>query len=133
MAKKRGRPSKLDKIDLKQVEVLAGYGFKDTEIAGILGIAESSLNNYKKNPKFMESLKTGKDKADAQVARALFLNALEGNVTAQIFWLKNRRPQDWRDKVDIEHRGGLEQKISKMTPEEREKRIKELKEELFNE
>ena len=25
-----------------------------------------------------------------------------GDVTAQIFWLKNRKKQDWRDKVEVE-------------------------------
>ncbi len=29
------------------------------------------------------------------------------DTTAQIFWLKNRRPDKWRDKQDIEHSGGL--------------------------
>jgi len=29
------------------------------------------------------------------------------NTTAQIFWLKNRRPRDWRDKQEVEHTGNL--------------------------
>lgn len=29
------------------------------------------------------------------------------DVTAEIFWLKNRKPNDWRDKHDIEHSGGV--------------------------
>lgn len=29
------------------------------------------------------------------------------DVTAQIFWLKNRKPLDWRDKQDIEHSGQI--------------------------
>lgn len=29
------------------------------------------------------------------------------DTTAQIFWLKNRRPDKWRDKQDVEHSGGL--------------------------
>ena len=29
------------------------------------------------------------------------------DTTAQIFWLKNRRPDKWRDKRDVEHSGGL--------------------------
>ena len=32
----------------------------------------------------------------------LYKNALAGNVTAQIFWLKNRRPAEWRDVQNIE-------------------------------
>src|SRR5690606_30670478 len=30
------------------------------------------------------------------------------DTTAQIFWLKNRRPDKWRDKQDIEHSGSME-------------------------
>lgn len=30
------------------------------------------------------------------------------DVTAQIFWLKNRKPADWRDKQDIQHSGNME-------------------------
>lgn len=33
------------------------------------------------------------------------------DTTAQIFWLKNRRPLQWRDKRDIEHSGGVTQEI----------------------
>ena len=36
------------------------------------------------------------------VENALFKNAIEGNVTAQIFWLKNRKPDKWRDKPEGE-------------------------------
>ncbi|MEG0259428.1 MAG: helix-turn-helix domain-containing protein [Lysinibacillus sp.] len=30
------------------------------------------------------------------------------DTTAQIFWLKNRKPQEWRDKQDIQHSGNME-------------------------
>lgn len=29
------------------------------------------------------------------------------DVTAQIFWLKNRKPKEWRDKQEVEHSGDL--------------------------
>ncbi|PID16855.1 transposase [Sporosarcina sp. P34] len=29
------------------------------------------------------------------------------DTTAQIFWLKNRKPNEWRDRKDIEHSGGI--------------------------
>ena len=34
---------------------------------------------------------------DYKVENALLQSALAGNTTAQIFWLKNRRPDKWRD------------------------------------
>lgn len=49
------------------------------------------------------------------------------DVTAQIFWLKNRKPETWRDKQQVEHSGEIANTIVEMTPEERQKRIEELK------
>jgi hypothetical protein len=39
----------------------------------------------------------GREASDARVEESLYRNALAGNTTAQIFWLKNRRPDRWRD------------------------------------
>src|SRR5690606_28179751 len=33
---------------------------------------------------------------------------VQPDVTAQIFWLKNRRPDKWRDKQDVQHSGSME-------------------------
>jgi len=33
------------------------------------------------------------------------------DVTAQIFWLKNRRPDKWRDKQDVEHSGTVNSNV----------------------
>lgn len=33
------------------------------------------------------------------------------DTTAQIFWLKNRKPANWRDKQELEHLGGLTIKV----------------------
>lgn len=52
------------------------------------------------------------------------------DTTAQIFWLKNRKPSTWRDKQDIEHSGEITNTIQQLTPEERQKRIAELKAKL---
>ena len=48
----------------------------------------------------METLKEGKADADAKVAKSLFNEALNGNVTAMIYWLKNRQSKKWRDKPE---------------------------------
>jgi len=84
-----------------------------------------TLYNWKKaNPEFFQTIKCWKEKADAVVEASLFERAkgyeyqedmiiptvgvetvnkhMPGNVAAQIFWLKNRRAQHWRDKNDIE-------------------------------
>lgn len=52
------------------------------------------------------------------------------DTTAQIFWLKNRKPVEWRDRQEIEHSGGLNNTVTELTLEERQKRIAELKAKL---
>lgn len=124
-----GRPSKYSpQFHPKLAELLAARGLTDREISAELEITEATLNNWKKrDSKFFESLKKGKDRVDDRVESALLRNALgydeddvkifqyEGepvivpytkrhkpDVTSQIFWLKNRRPERWRDKKEIE-------------------------------
>lgn len=83
-------------------------GATDKEMADIFGVSEQTLNTWKKeHPEFLESLKEGKEMADGKVARALYLQAIEGNTTAAIFWLKNRRKNHWRDKQEVEHSGNV--------------------------
>jgi len=95
---------------------------------------------------FCQALKAGKEEADARVERGLFqkatgfeyveeqafkvkLSATEERIevvevrryaptdtTAAIFWLKNRRPVQWRDKVETVHSGSIEV----MTKEQRD-------------
>lgn len=51
---------------------------------------------------------------------------VQPDVTAQIFWLKNRRPDKWRDKRDVEHSGGMNNTLdmSSLTVEELKKLAK---------
>lgn len=125
------RPSKYEshvKPKLNLVESWARDGLIDEQIAHNLGIGVATLYEYKnKYPEFTEALKNGKDDIDVMVENALLKRALgytydevtlEGGVetkrvvkevqpdtTAQIFWLKNRRPQAWRDKQETEVTG----------------------------
>ena len=92
------KKKKLEQIDLRQVESLAALGLTDEDIALVLGIGERTLERYKKEPDFWHALKTGKIKADSQVAKKLYEKAMGGDTTAMIFWLKNRRPDLWRDR-----------------------------------
>ena len=100
MAKSKWEEVK-DKLIL--VEGWARDGLTDEQIANNLNISTTTFYEYKnKYPEFSESLKKGKDYIDYEVENALLKNALEGNITAQIYWLKNRRPKKWRDKIEIE-------------------------------
>lgn len=56
---------------------------------------------------------------------------VQPDTTAQIFWLKNRKPKEWRDKQELEHSGGLNNTTTEMTAEERKKRIEQLREKHY--
>lgn len=109
---------------LLKIEGWARDGLTDEQIAKNMGVSVSTLNNWKnKYVEILESLKRGKEVVDRLVENALLKRALgysyteityEGGVetkrvvkevvpdtTAQIFWLKNRKPEDWRDKREI--------------------------------
>ena len=54
--------------------------------------------------KFDKAIKGGRTKALDAVASALFLNATQNmNTTSQIFYLKNRDPDNWQDRVETNH------------------------------
>lgn len=85
------------------LEGWARDGLTDEQIAHNIGISISTLNNWKnKYVEILESLKKGKEVVDYAVENALLKNALKGDTTAQIYWLKNRRPDKWRDKPGYE-------------------------------
>ncbi len=110
------------------VKLMASKGFIDTEIAQSIMISESCFNEWKKqHSELVESIKAGKDLIDEMVQKSLLGRALgciiketkafsyEGaivseefekhlapDVIAQIFWLKNRKPKEWRDKHDFD-------------------------------
>lgn len=128
-------PDVQDKLQSGLVEAWARDGLTDEQIAHNLGIAVSTLYAYKaEHEEFSEALKRGKEVVDYEVENALLKRALgysyeertyEGglltktvtkqvapDVTAQIFWLKNRKPVEWRDKHGVEHDGDLVIKFS---------------------
>ncbi len=119
-----GRPTKFEAGYVEQAKKLAALGATDREAADFFGVSESTLNLWKHaHPEFSESLRVGKEAADDRVEQSLYRRALgyshdalkiavnaQGEVTqvpftehyppdttAGIFWLKNRKPQEWRD------------------------------------
>nr|DAK19568.1 MAG TPA: terminase small subunit [Caudoviricetes sp.] len=90
----------------EKIVLLQGWarnGLTNEQIASNMDIVVSTLWEWrKKSPKISNALKIGKDEADIQVENALYKAALEGNTTAMIFWLKNRRSKEWRDKIQQE-------------------------------
>ena len=74
----------------EKVQYLAGLGVPQDDIAKIIGCAPKTLRK-----RFREILDRGVAEANAMVAGYLFNSAKQGNVPAQIFWLKTRA--HWRE------------------------------------
>ena len=115
----------LEPEGLLKIEGWARDGLTEEQIADNMGISRSTLSEWKNlYSDISDTLKRGKEVVDRMVENALLKRALgyeyeevsekfEGGVlterkvtkkqvapdtTAQIFWLKNRKPIDWRDK-----------------------------------
>lgn len=87
-------------------EGYAREGLTQVQIAHNLGISETTFYEYMKDyPDFKKAVSRGKEVVDFAVENALFQNAMGGNVTAQIFWLSNRKRDKWQQRVtqDMHH------------------------------
>ena len=135
---KVGRPSKFDPSYCDEARRLAILGATDEEMAEFWSVDISTFYRWKlDHPEFCVALKEGKIKADTEVAESLYKRALghvgpsqtvmtetgpvevDGkyfppDVTAQIFWLKNRRRMQWRDQQDHDVTGNLQVEERKM-------------------
>lgn len=117
------------------IEGWARDGLTDEQIAHNMGIKRQTLYEWMKRfPDISDALKKGKEVVDRQVENALLKNALgfyyeeetvtnkgdvvtvrkyeKPNTTAQIFWLKNRKPKQWRDKQELQHDGDMKININ---------------------
>ena len=84
---------------LTLLEGWARDGLTDEQLAEKMSIGIRTLYDWKiRYPQISQALKKGKEIVDFEVENALLKSAIDGNTTAQIFWLKNRRPDKWRDK-----------------------------------
>lgn len=121
-----------DKLTL--IKGWAQSGLSNDQIANNIGISRSTLYDWqKKHPDILDAIKKGKEVVDFEVENALLKSALgyeveetrqyiadtpngqqkriekikkhiPPNVTAQIFWLKNRRSDVWNDKHEVVQR-----------------------------
>ena len=99
----------LEKDNLLLLQGWARDGLTDEQIAHNMGISTTTLYEWKKKyAEIADTLKKTKEVVDRQVENALFKKACEGDTTAMIFWLKNRRPNDWRDKRETALSGAVQ-------------------------
>lgn len=122
-----GRPSAYKPEYAAQAEKLCLLGAKDDEIADFFGVSTRTIYRWQvEHEEFSQSLKATKEKSDDRVVRSLFhratgyshpdvdIRVVDGVViktdiikhyppdtTAMIFWLKNRKKIEWRDKHEL--------------------------------
>lgn len=123
-----GRPTSYKAEYAKQAEKLCKLGATDAELADFFDVNTTTIWRWRSRyPAFCNALKVGKANADDRVERSLYSRAMgythdedkifnaggeplivpttkhyPPDTTAAIFWLKNRRPDMWREKQDGE-------------------------------
>lgn len=146
--------------ELEQIYMLAEAGHTEEFIRAFYKISRRKWYALKQSdPAFVAEFKKWKERADEKVEKALYERAIgyshpdlvvkvdkDGCVhkvptwkhyppdpTACVFWLKNRRPKDWRDKVEHDVSGEIAHNHTvKVNPEETKARLNLLVEEQLN-
>lgn len=109
----------------------ARNGLTFEQIAENVGISRNTLQNWRKKSEVInEALRVTKAVADCHVENAMYKSAVgfyykeqvvtnkgeivwvekyeKPNTTAQIFYLKNRKPKDWTDRREVRHEAKIE-------------------------
>lgn len=91
----------LEEDKLILLEGWARDGLSEDQIAKNMGITRQTLWDWKKKElNIFNALKKGKEVVDFEVENALYKSAMEGNVTAQIYWLKCRKKEKWGEEKE---------------------------------
>ena len=135
--KRTGPKSKFIPEYLKIAKYMALAGMTDEQMAKDFGVSRSTLSRWKIDyPEFSEVLSQWKSVADEKVERSLYeratgyshpdldIKVIKGKIVktelikhyppetvAAIFWLKNRNPEKWRDKQELDHNIKTEQPL----------------------
>lgn len=108
-----GRPSTYDPAYCDKVIELGREGASKAEMAFALGVARNTLDNWAAtHPEFLSAVKEAVSLAqgwwEAEGRKAVFGAKPGFNATAYIFTMKNRFPDDWKDKRETELSGSVE-------------------------
>lgn len=91
------------------LEGWARDGLTNEQIAHNMGVHVATLYKWKnRSDKMDEALKRSKEIVDREVENALYKKAVGGDVTAMIFWLKNRKYMEWRDRKETQLSGNVQ-------------------------
>jgi hypothetical protein len=132
MAAKVGQPTRFRPEMVERARALAEEGKTNPEIAAALDVSPRSMMYYqKRHGEFGAAVKAGKALSDQKVVVSLYQRAcgyshpetdirvVEGKIvqteivkhyppdpTSMIFWLKNRQPDKWQDRMELSGRYG---------------------------
>lgn len=124
----RGRPSEYKPEYAEQAAKLCALGATDFELADFFGVNTLTIHRWRHaHDDFCKSVRAGKEMADERVVRSLYQRAVgysfesekvyqyQGEIVrgpvvehvppdpgAAKLWLTNRRPEDWRDKQEVD-------------------------------
>lgn len=133
---KPGRPTTYKPEYVEQVQKLSALGAIDVDIADFFKVSLTTLGTWNtKYPEFRAAQKMGKEAANDRVEKSLYHKAVgytydavkifpprgkskkplivpyrehvPPETLAGIFWLKNRRSDEWRDRHDHTHGGTI--------------------------
>lgn len=138
-APKMGRPTKLDAKIIEQARKLCQLGATEPELAYFFEVSLGTIKNWRiANSDFATAMALGKQHSDARVEQSLFARAIgyehpavkvfldprtgrtvehhyverfPPDTNACMFWLKNRMPDVWRDKFELDPLGAEEAAI----------------------
>ena len=140
-----GRPTSYEEDFARQAEKLSQLGATDQEIADFFEVDVRTIYRWKHDhDEFCQAVKVGKDVADERVERSLYQKAIgyeqdevkifmpagatepvyapfrakiAADTTAAIFWLKNRRKDDWREKTETDVNHGVQDSLTALLTE----------------
>ena len=112
--KTKGKPGrKKIVIDAEQVEMLASQGLGIMDICRSLNIGWDTFNkNRKRKKEISDALERGKAKGMKVATFKLMEQIHEGNFQAIQFYLKNRSPEEWSDRQEVNHNINLKDALS---------------------
>lgn len=101
-------PEAKDEQCEKVVEILSNKDISFSQVLESVGIYRKDFFHWlHKNPDNSKRFYDAVDSKINNVEDALYQTALAGNVSAQIFWLKNRVPSRWKERTEINNTGTL--------------------------
>jgi hypothetical protein len=99
-----GRPSKYEERFDDEVRAFMADGYSLAAFAGKIGVSYSTVRLWEQeHPNFSAAVKDGRAGAVywwEQRGREMAEGKSDGNATSIIFGLKNRAPEEWKDKTE---------------------------------